>query len=161
MILTKPNRRAFRLALRLTAATLLTFMAFLAIQGCNNAAKEAGAPTPGKGKGGRRGDGGGPVPVLVTTVSQKDVPINIDVIGNVEAYSTISVKAQVTGQLTKTWFQEGDYVKKGDQLLNGSPDRLAVSGALACPRDDADLRHPTAHDADLHRTRAESPSISP
>jgi len=61
------------------------------------------------------------VPVLVATVSQKDVPINIDVIGNVEAYSTITVKAQVGGELTKVSFQEGDYVKKGDLLFSIDP----------------------------------------
>jgi multidrug efflux system membrane fusion protein len=124
MILSKPNknRRASRLALRAAAATLLAFMAFLAIQGCNNAAKEAGAPTPSKGKGGRRGgDGGGPVPVVATTVLQKDVPINIDVIGNVEAYSTISVKAQIGGQLTYVGFHEGDFVKKNDHLFTVDP----------------------------------------
>ena len=123
MILIKPNknRQAYRLTLRATVATLLACMAFLAIQGCNNAAKEAGAPTPGKGKGGRRGDGGGPVPVVVTTVLQKDVPINIDVIGNVEAYSTISVKAQIGGQLTFVGFQEGDFVKKNEHLFTVDP----------------------------------------
>ncbi|HEX6894503.1 MAG TPA: efflux RND transporter periplasmic adaptor subunit, partial [Bryobacteraceae bacterium] len=74
------------------------------------------------GRGGRgRGDFGGPVPVIVATVSQKNVPVNIDVIGNVEAYSTISVKAQVGGQLTKTYFQEGDYVKKDDPLFTIDP----------------------------------------
>ncbi|HUA19910.1 MAG TPA: efflux RND transporter periplasmic adaptor subunit [Bryobacteraceae bacterium] len=61
------------------------------------------------------------MPVLVATVSQKDVPINIDVIGNVEAYSTITVKAQVGGELTKVSFQEGDYVKKGDLLFSIDP----------------------------------------
>src|SRR5712671_1803557 len=63
----------------------------------------------------RRGDGG--VPVVVTRVSQKDVPIDIQVIGNVEAYSTITVKAQVGGELTLVSFSEGDYVKKGDLLF--------------------------------------------
>ena len=48
------------------------------------------------------------VPVVVAMVSQRDVPINVDVIGNVEAYSTITVKAQVGGELTKVSFHEGD-----------------------------------------------------
>jgi multidrug efflux system membrane fusion protein len=69
--------------------------------------------------GGRRGDGA--VPVVVATVSQKDVPVNIDVIGNVEAYSTISVKAQIGGELTKVSFHEGEFVKKGDLLFNIDP----------------------------------------
>src|SRR4030095_15042858 len=45
----------------------------------------------------RRGDG---VPVSATVVVQRDVPLEVQVIGNVEAYSTIMVKARVAGQLT-------------------------------------------------------------
>src|SRR5262250_3869631 len=53
----------------------------------------------------RRGEGA--VPVVVTTVTFKDVPIDIQVIGNVEAYSTITVRGQVGGQLTNVYFHEG------------------------------------------------------
>jgi len=35
----------------------------------------------------------------------------------VEAYSTISVKAQIGGELTNVYFQEGEFVKKGDLLF--------------------------------------------
>src|SRR5579872_251274 len=97
--------------------------AFLAMQGCGS--KTEADATAGRGPGGGRGGRGrgdsGPVPVVVATVMQKDVPVNIDVIGNVEAYSTISVKAQVGGQLTKVYFQEGDYVKKDDALFTIDP----------------------------------------
>jgi len=41
-----------------------------------------------------RGAEGGAVPVVVAQASQRDVPVDIDGIGNVEAYSTISVRAQ-------------------------------------------------------------------
>jgi multidrug efflux system membrane fusion protein len=57
------------------------------------------------------------VPVVVAMVTQKDVPVEIQVIGNVEAYSTITVKAQAGGELTKVFFQEGDYVTKGARLF--------------------------------------------
>lgn len=67
----------------------------------------------------KRGDGA--VPVVVSTVTQKDVPVEIQVIGNVEAYSTITVKAQVSGELTKVFFHEGDYVKKNDPLFTIDP----------------------------------------
>ena len=85
--------------------------------GCNQSGARAGGPG---GQPGGRGRGGenGPVPVVVATVTSRDVPINVDVIGNVEAYSTISVKAQVGGELTKVSFHEGDFVKKGDQLFS-------------------------------------------
>jgi multidrug efflux system membrane fusion protein len=67
----------------------------------------------------KKGEGG--VPVTVATVAQKDVPIQLEVIGNVEAYSTITVKAQVGGQLTQVHFREGDYVKAGDLLFTIDP----------------------------------------
>lgn len=101
------------------ALLALALAAFLSILGCSSSGPAAAAKGGGF-KGGRGGDGG-PVPVLVAMVSQKDVPINIDVIGNVEAYSTITVKAQVGGELKKVSFQEGDYVKKGDLLFTIDP----------------------------------------
>lgn len=72
----------------------------------------------GRGKGGRRSlDGGGPAPVVVAKVTQKDVPIEVSVVGNVEAYSTITIIPQVGGQLTEVAFAEGDIVKKGQKLF--------------------------------------------
>ena len=101
---------------------LLSFLAiaFLALTfaGCNgtgaSASGGAGAEKGG-GKSGRKG-GGGDVPVTVATATQRDVPVEVQVIGNVEAFSTISLKAQVTGQITNVYFKEGDFVKK-DELL--------------------------------------------
>jgi membrane fusion protein, multidrug efflux system len=66
----------------------------------------------------RKSDG---IPVSVAVVGQKNVPLEIQVIGNVEAYATILVRARVTGQLTRVHFQEGDYVKKGDLLFSLDP----------------------------------------
>ena len=65
--------------------------------------------------------GGGDVPVTVTKVTRKNVPVEIQVIGNVEAYSTIAVKAQIGGILTKVDFKEGDFVKNGDLLFTIDP----------------------------------------
>src|SRR5436190_23207119 len=59
--------------------------------------------------------------VVVAKAAQRDVPVDIDGIGNVEAYSTISVRAQVTGQLTDVLFNEGNFVKKGDHLFTIDP----------------------------------------
>jgi multidrug efflux system membrane fusion protein len=82
------------------------------------------------GRGGRgRGGDGGPAPVVTAKVSEKDVPVDIAAIGNVEAYATISVRAQVTGQLTEIGFQEGDFVKQGQQLF--ILDRRPFEAALA------------------------------
>jgi len=90
--------------------------------GCTTESTQAkdGGATGGKG-GGRRGEGGGAVPVVAASVVQKNVPIEISVVGNVEAYSTITVKAQVGGALVNVHFQEGDYVKKDALLFTIDP----------------------------------------
>ena len=62
-------------------------------------------------------DSGGPVPVVVAKVTQKDVPIEVSVVGNVEAFSTITIIPQVGGQLMEVDFKEGDIVKKGQKLF--------------------------------------------
>jgi multidrug efflux system membrane fusion protein len=61
------------------------------------------------------------VPVVTATVIQRDVPVDIAAIGNVEAYTSISVRSQVTGQLNEVGFREGDFVKKGDKLFTIDP----------------------------------------
>lgn len=61
------------------------------------------------------------VPVMVATVIRKDVPAQLQAIGNVEAYSTVSVKSQVEGQLGKVYFEEGDEVKKGELIFLVDP----------------------------------------
>lgn len=61
------------------------------------------------------------VPVTVGTVVQKAVPVQLRAIGNVEAFSTVSVKAQVEGELTGVHFREGQEMKKGDLLFTIDP----------------------------------------
>ncbi|MFA4909531.1 MAG: efflux RND transporter periplasmic adaptor subunit [Desulfobacteria bacterium] len=62
-----------------------------------------------------------PVPVASGTVSQKTVPVHIRAIGNVEAYSTVSVKSQIGGELIRVHFKEGQDVQKGDTLFTIDP----------------------------------------
>jgi multidrug efflux system membrane fusion protein len=81
------------------------------LQGCNNAQSARASKKADMMRG------GGAVPVTVTKVIQKDVPIDIQVVGNVEAYLTITVKSQVNGEITQAFFKEGDFVKKRDQLF--------------------------------------------
>ncbi|GAB62610.1 MAG: efflux RND transporter periplasmic adaptor subunit [Candidatus Jettenia sp.] len=57
------------------------------------------------------------VPVTAAIAVQKDVPVQMSAIGNVEAYSTVSVKTQVEGELLRVCFQEGQEVEKGDLLF--------------------------------------------
>jgi multidrug efflux system membrane fusion protein len=85
-----------------------------------------------------------PVPVMAATVEQKDVPLQVHAIGAVEAYSTVSVKTQITGELTGVFFKEGEDVQKGQLIftLDKRPleaDVRRAEGALA--RDEAQARN--------------------
>jgi multidrug efflux system membrane fusion protein len=98
---------------------------------CGCSGTTAAKDVPGGGKGGRKG--GGDVPVTIALASKRDVPVELQVIGNVEAYSTITVKALVGGQLTGVFFHEGDFVKKDEKLFSIDPRPLeaAYSQAVA------------------------------
>ena len=61
------------------------------------------------------------VPVTVGSVIQKDVPLQLRAIGTVEAYSVVTIKCQVGGELTRVYFTEGQEVTKGDLLFTIDP----------------------------------------
>ena len=69
------------------------------------------------------------VPVAVAAVEQKSMPVQIQAIGSVEAFTVVSVKAQVGGELVRVHFKEGQDVKKGDPLF--TIDRRPYQAALA------------------------------
>jgi multidrug efflux system membrane fusion protein len=107
----------------------------------NSGAKNTGEGSQ-RGQGGERGGGGGQgegqtrggggrsreaVPVLVATAIQKAVPVQIRAVGNVEAYTTVSVKRQVTGVLQQAHFKEGQDVKKGQLLFTIDPRPLEAA----------------------------------
>lgn len=73
------------------------------------------------------------VPVETALVTQQDVPLQIKAIGNVEALSTIGVRSQVEGILTRVGFVPGQEVKKGDLLftIDSRPLQAALSEAEA------------------------------
>jgi multidrug efflux system membrane fusion protein len=83
------------------------------------------------------------VPVKVATAVQKDVPVQLRAIGNVEAYSTVEVKPQIDGELARVYFEEGDEVKKGELLflIDTRPFEAALRQAEAnLARDIAQLK---------------------
>jgi multidrug efflux system membrane fusion protein len=77
------------------------------VSGC---AKQQAAPQPRAA-----------IPVVVGTVKIKAMPVEVMAVGHVEAYSTVSIEAQVSGQLLDVHFKEGDFVHKGQLLLTLDP----------------------------------------
>ncbi len=82
----------------------------------------------GPGAGGR-----GPVPVLVATAIRKTVAQRLHAIGRVEAYSTVEIKSQISGQVMQVHFKEGQDVSKGDPLftIDPRPFEAALNQAIA------------------------------
>ncbi len=63
-----------------------------------------------------------PVPVKVIQAIQKNVPIQVKAIGTIEAYTTVAIKSQVSGQIAKLHFTEGSDVEKGALLISIDPE---------------------------------------
>jgi multidrug efflux system membrane fusion protein len=89
----------------------------LLLAGCTgrDAQPQAAAPAPA-------------VPVAVAEVVQKTVPVELRAIGNVEPYSTVSVRTQIAGFVERAFFTEGQAVKEGDLLftLDARPYRAEI-----------------------------------
>jgi len=62
-----------------------------------------------------------PVPVTVAAATQHDVPIYYDALGTAQAFNTVAIRAQVTGQLVSIDFRQGQDVSKGDVLAKIDP----------------------------------------
>jgi membrane fusion protein, multidrug efflux system len=61
------------------------------------------------------------VPVVAKIVASQDVPIYLRGVGTVIAYNNVVVRSQITGQLTKVTFTQGQTVRKGDLLAEIDP----------------------------------------
>ncbi len=87
----------------------------------------------GCGGGKRAGGGPPPVPVRTGEVKKMAVPLEIAAIGHVEAYTTVSVKPRVGGEVREVGFKEGDDVKAGGLLfvIDPRPFEAALSEAKA------------------------------
>jgi multidrug efflux system membrane fusion protein len=102
------------------------------------------------------------VPVTVAVVLSKDVPVQATAIGNVEAYSTVSVKSRVAGELVGVHFQEGQEVKEGDLLftIDKAPYEVALKEAQARLEKDQALARKAQDDVKRNMPLAEKDFVS-
>src|ERR1700680_3319555 len=107
----KAGRRYARRTLPLAALAALGVL----VSGC---AKQQAAPQPRAA-----------IPVVVGTVKLKAMPVQVVLVGHVEPFSTVSIEAQVPGQLLDVHFKEGDFVRKGQLLI--TLDKRPYEAALA------------------------------
>lgn len=97
----------------------------------------------GAESGERRGPPGAgaedaPVPVTAVAATAQDVPLYLTALGTVQALNTVTVSAQVSGQLTAVHFAEGEEVKQGDLIAEIDPRsyQAALEQALAKKKQD-------------------------
>lgn len=73
------------------------------------------------------------VPVVASIASRKTMPLLVQTTGTVQAFSTIAVKSQIDGMLTRVNFQEGQLVDREDLLftIDSRPLQAALDQARA------------------------------
>jgi len=87
------------------------------------------------------------IPVSVSPVITKSVPVQIRANGSVQAIATVTIMSQVDGQISRIHFREGQDVKQGDPLftLDQRPLEAALGQAEAnLGRDTAQLQQAEA-----------------
>jgi membrane fusion protein (multidrug efflux system) len=74
-----------------------------------------------------------PLPVQVSAVASRDVPVIVEFTGEVRGAEDVQVMARVAGFLQEQAYREGDLVKKGDLLfvIDPKPYEAAVAQARA------------------------------
>jgi len=81
------------------------------------------------------------IPVTVSMAIQKTVPVQLRAIGNVQAYSTVTIKSKIGGELVRVHFTEGQDVKKGDFLFTIDPRPYEAALKQAEANLERDLAH--------------------
>ncbi len=113
---------ATRISLRLAWAIAMAVLLLLSAA-CHPANSKQSAAMP-------------PVPVFVAQAEQRDVPIVVNAVGTIAPFSMVQIKTMVSAEITKAFFKEGDFVKKGQLLFQLDPrsfdaDLLKARGQLA------------------------------
>jgi membrane fusion protein, multidrug efflux system len=125
----------------------LIIISVLAAAACKPSGKAQAARPGGPGAGG--GAGMPAVPIVWAEAVLKDIPIEIRAIGRVEPFSSVSIKAQVTGEIATVNFQEGRDVRQGDVLftIDSKPYEIALQQAQAILEKDRALLKQAEADA--------------
>ncbi len=89
------------------------------------------AATPPARQAGRFG-AGMPTPVGLATATKGDIPVVLRALGTVVPLHSVNVKTQITGQLVRVDFKEGQMVQKGDllALVDPRPYEVALQQAI-------------------------------
>ena len=112
----KPQRWYLRKRTLVIAALLISFVVVVLIVR-NLQGKNVRAPAGGGARGGQNG----PVAVSVATAVSGDIRVRIPALGTITPLASVTVRTQITGQLQKIAFAEGQLVHQGDFLAQIDP----------------------------------------
>jgi multidrug efflux system membrane fusion protein len=103
---------------RWKSALLVVVVIVLAVLGWRLFANK---PGDGPARGAGQEQAAAPVPVTVVEATTRDVPVHLDALGTVQALNTVTIAAQVGGQLKALHFEEGAAIAKGDLIAEIDP----------------------------------------
>jgi len=106
--------------------------------------------------------GNGPMPVVTATAEKGDIDIVFKALGTVTPLSTVTVKTQISGQIVRLDFKEGQRVQKGDLLaeIDSRPYLLQLDQAQGQLLRDQALLKTAQQDLARYRTLAAQDSIA-
>jgi multidrug efflux system membrane fusion protein len=122
---------------------------------------QSGSAPPARAASSRFG-GGLPTPVGLASAQKGDIPIVIRALGTVTPLNTVNVKTQITGQLIKVEFKEGQLIKQGDLLavVDPRPYDVALQQAIGQQQKDEALLKNAQTDLERYKKLVAQDSIA-
>src|SRR5512139_28751 len=122
---------------------------------------QSGTPAPTARQAGRLAAGAA-TPVGIAAAAKADIPVVLRALGTVTPLNTVNVKTQITGQLVKVEFKEGQMVKQGDLLavVDPRPYDVALQQAIGQQQRDEALLKNAQVDLDRYKKLVAQDSIA-
>lgn len=105
---------------------------------------------------------GAATPVGIATAAKGNIPVVLRALGTVTPLNTVNVKTQITGQLIKVEFKEGQMVKQGDLLavVDPRPYDVALQQSIGTMQKDEALLKNAQMDLERYKKLVAQDSIA-
>jgi membrane fusion protein, multidrug efflux system len=105
---------------------------------------------------------GAATPVGIAAAAKGEIPVVVRALGTVTPLNTVNVKTQITGQLIKVEFKEGQMVKQGDLLavVDPRPYDVALQQAIGTMQKDEALLKNAQTDLERYKKLVAQDSIA-
>jgi membrane fusion protein, multidrug efflux system len=146
-----PPARGRRL-LRRAFGVLLVVLAVAAVAWWARERPQSSAP---------RGGRSAVPPVATAAVQSGDINVTINALGTVTSLATVTIRSQISGQIVRVAFTEGQIVKQGDLLveIDSRPYQLALAQAEGALKRDQALLQAAQLDLERYQNLAKTNAI--